>query len=178
MDVEKLKLMKVSDLESLKRRDLVLNRNQLEKNALEQSTLYDTWSSLAEELAADLKDEEDALSHIKSRIELAVRRSSKQNLMKVYKLGDAKEGAIKAIVEVNKLVVQCKERVSELKRRYGKAKGAASSFQMRQSMLKVLKDLYVANYWDKTTSSGTPLVKRRRIRKGRNDDGEFSEEFG
>lgn len=158
-----IKDKKVREIEELYRLDLRLNRNRLEVASEEQNTKFESWYSCQEDASADLEDAKHNLSLLRARVDIKIRRAPKEKLIEKYGIADLKEGAIKAFIELNPKVVEAQEKVNRLKLVVGKLKGAIESARQRKSMIAVLKDLYVSNFWDKVTKRGTPHKSRDRL---------------
>lgn len=147
----------IQELRAKWKQELLINRNRLEMASLEQATLFEKWYAAAEELEGDLRDLNRELIELKSTMNLRVRRVHP----------DYKEGAITAAIEKRKDVSKLNRKINDTKRRHGALQGAVKSAQMRKSMIQTLKDLYISNYWDKSTSKGTPIHGRRHKRTPR-----------
>ena len=140
-----------SELQDMYRPEIQLNRHRLEKESQKQASIFEKWYSALEDVEADLRDAMKDLSDIRSEVDLIV-RSRDTSL---------KEGGITSKININKKVKLRTKRVNDIKRYQSKLKGAVESAKQRKSMITVLKDLYVANYWDQATPSGTPMHGRR-----------------
>ena len=151
------------ELRAKYRSELAINRYQLEKASQEQATLFEKWHTYCEKLSAQVAAEEDSLHRLKDRESLKLRSTPEKVLQTKYGLtqGQLKEGAINSIVNLKKEVIIRTKRLLRLKERHNVLKGAVKSAQQRKSMITVLKDLYIASYWDKTTKIGTPVKQRR-----------------
>jgi hypothetical protein len=138
-------------LRDLYRHELQVNRHKLERASQQQATVFEKWYSALEDVEGDIRDLNTDLVREKARVNLLIRR----------KFPSYKEGAINAKIERHKEVIKIVDTINRLKRYQSKLKGAVEAGRQRKSMIQTLKDLYIANYWDKTTSQGTPIHGRR-----------------
>ena len=145
------------ELEDLYRSDLQVNRHRLEVASQEQSTKFEKWYAAMEDVEGDLRDATTSLGRKRTKVGLRIR--------KIFP--DDKEGSITAKIESNKEVKILNKRINQIRRYHGKLKGAVESARQRKSMISVLKDLYVSNYWDKSTKHGTPTHGRRQKKEKR-----------
>lgn len=144
------------DLAELKRMyqmDLQINRHRLEKASQNQAVKFEKWYSACEDVSADLSDEITKLNRIKGKVDLLIR--------KLYP--DLKETGISARVNLNKKVKRQEKKISMIRRYLGRMKGAVEAARQRKSMIGTLRDLYVANYWDKVEPK--PAQGRRKKKK-------------
>lgn len=147
----------LEELEEIYRDDLRFSRNQLEKASQTQHTKFEKWYSALEDIEGDIRDLESKIKRKRAEVSLLVHR----------KYSDLKVAAIAAKVDVNKDIKTMEQELNLLKRYQGKVKGAVESARQRKSMIQVLKDLYMSNYWDKTTEGGQPIHGRRHIKKSK-----------
>lgn len=136
----------VDELRDLYRQDLQLNRHKLERASAEQATLFEKWYAALEDVEADIKDAQGVLKRLRAKVNLQIR-----NLH-----SDLKEGGIAAKVEINEKVAAKSREILALERYQGRLKGAVEAARQRKSMIQILKDLYVSNYWDKAPTDGKP----------------------
>lgn len=144
------------DLAELKRMyqmDLQINRNRLEKASQNQAVKFEKWYAAMEDVSADLSDQITKLSRIKGKVDLYMR--------KLYP--DLKETGLAAKVNLNKKVRRQEKKIAMIRRYLGRMKGAVESARQRKSMIGTLRDLYVANYWDKVEAK--PARGRDKKRK-------------
>jgi hypothetical protein len=145
----------LDELEKMYREDLRVNRHKLEVASAQQATVFEKWYSASEDVEGDLRDALSEMALLRSTVGLEVRGLH----------DEWKEGAISAGIEKDERIVRLGKRINMIRRYLGKLKGATESARQRKSMIVALKDLYIANYWDKTTEAGTPLHPRRHMRK-------------
>jgi hypothetical protein len=98
----------------------------------------------------------------KKCVDLRIRGYSEAKLMKLYKISEIREASVRSLISGNKKIIEAKKGIIALERVYGKVRGAVESGRQRKSMIRILTDLYIGNYFDKTTSKGTPIYKRRK----------------
>jgi len=161
---ESLRGKTIGEVRQLYQKDLMLNRNRLEEAAQDQTTKFERWYNLMEELEADVADANLNLKRLKSNLSLKLRAKPADQLEKEYGVSDLKEGTIVAIVDSHKLVVTRQKELNKLKLIHGKLKGAVEAARQRKSMIRELTLLYNGNYWDKQTSKGTSLKEPRNFR--------------
>ncbi|MBW8001686.1 MAG: hypothetical protein FVQ80_06650 [Planctomycetes bacterium] len=158
--------MTIGEIRSAYRKDLQLNRYRLEVASEEQATKFEKWYSVTEDVAADIEDKKAYLAEVKARVEVEIRSLPKQDLEKKYHVTDLKESVVKSLVELNPTVQKVSKELRKLKLLHNKLKGAVESGRQRKSMIRVLADLYQANYWDKTKIKQTGIDSIRRDKKG------------
>jgi len=149
LHIDELRPMGVNELREAFHREVPVSRNQLEKSALRQAPMFEKWYTLAEEAAAMVRDWEDRLSRTKARAELKIRSMPANVLYKKHGLEDLKEGAIKALIELDAEVRQVKKKIRKVKRRNMILKGFIESLRHRKSMIRDLENLYSSKYWNK-----------------------------
>ena len=157
--------MPISDIQIFYRKDLQLNRYRLEIASEEQATKFEKWYSLAEDVAADIEDKKAHLAECRAKAEVRIRGLSSVELEKTYHISDLKEGMIKALIELDEQVKLISKEIRVKKLLHNKLKGAIESGRQRKSMIKVLADLYQANYWDKTKIKQAGVDRMRRDKK-------------
>lgn len=167
--------MPLNEIRTLYRKDLQLNRYKLEVASEEQATKFEKWYSLSEDVAADIEDEKSFLLSVRSKAEVKIRGLSESELEKTYHIDSLKEGTVKALIELDELVLVVSKKIRKLKLLHNKLKGAIESGRQRKSMIRVLADLYQANYWDKTKIKQTGIDSMRRDKKlGKSNEEESS----
>ena len=129
----------LEELRDMYRRDLQINRHKLEVASQNQGTKFEKWYSALEEISADLADEQIRLTRIRSKVDLMIRRVHP----------DLKETGVLSKVNLNVKVKKQNVKISRIKRYQALLKGAVEMGRQRKSMIQVLKDLYVASYFDK-----------------------------
>jgi hypothetical protein len=144
----------VDELRNLWRNEAHFSRNKLDKASFQQAGLYDKWYQALEDAEDDLAEAKLKEGRVRSKAELGIRN----------KYPNYKEGAIKAKVNINKKVIKAEGVVRKYEKYVRALKGAVAMFNMRKSMIQTLKDLYISNYWSKTSPSGTPLYERRNTK--------------
>jgi hypothetical protein len=145
----------IEDLRIMWRSDLSVNRNKLELASLEQASLFDKWYQALEDAEDDLAEAKIKEGRVRSKVELMVRS----------KYPSDKEGAIRAKVSIHKQLTKAEKKVLKINRYVRTLKGAVAAFNMRKSMIQTLKDLYISNYWNKTTKGGVPLHERKQSKR-------------
>lgn len=143
----------LSELQELYRMDLSINRHKLEVASQNQGSKFEKWYNAMEEVSADLADEVSKLGRIRGKVDLQIRRLHP----------DLKEAGIAAKVSLNKNVRKQEKKIAEIKRYFGCLKGAVEAARQRKSMIQVLKDLYVASYFDKIDPK--PATGRRKKKR-------------
>lgn len=147
----------LSELEQLYRKDLQINRHRLEYASLEQATKFERWYSALEDVEGDVADLKLQLGRARAKVDIRTRNiSTKLN-----------ESGIKSRIALDKDVNGVEKEIRLISRYASKLKGAVEAARQRKSMIVVLKDLYISNYWDKTTECGTPVHGRRSQRQTR-----------
>lgn len=144
----------IEELRAMWRNEAAFSRNKLDKASLQQSGLYDRWYQALEDAEDDLAEAKLVEMRIRSRADLEIRK----------RYPDYKESAVKSKVNINKRVVKSTKEIRHYEKYVRALKGAVAMMGMRKSMLALLKDLYVSNYWNKTTKGGTPVHQRRHTR--------------
>jgi Zn-dependent M32 family carboxypeptidase len=140
----------IPELRDIARHELQVNRYKLERAAQEQQTLFEKWYAALEEVEGDLSDLNVELVRERSRVTLIVHRRYPK-----YKVN-----ALNAKVEINKMVYKTQKLVNQVKKYRGALKGIVESARQRKSMIQALKDLYIANFWDKAPIHGRKPHKR------------------
>ncbi|MHC4644014.1 MAG: hypothetical protein ACYTBJ_00835 [Planctomycetota bacterium] len=148
-NLDELRMMTADEMRAEFYKEVPMSRNHLEKAAFRQSKFFEKWYTLCEEFAADVRDWEDRLGRVKSRAEMRIRSMPAATLERKYGLYDLKEGAIKAMLELDKEVQRTKKKIRALKRIHMMLKGFVESGRQRKSMIRELEQLYAAKYWDK-----------------------------
>ena len=157
----------IENLRVLWQQDLQLNRYKLELASQQQSSIFEKWNTLTEDVSGLLEDENRKFRKLKSKIDLNIRSCSKRVLQVKYGLSDIKESAVKSLIELDSKVIKQEKKIQFLKVLYSKLKGVLEASKQRKSNIRVLTDLYVGNYFDKVTSKGTKYGKSQG-RKGKN----------
>jgi hypothetical protein len=136
----------------------------LEVAAADQAVRFEKVYSLAEDMTGLLNDEIRSVERLRNRIELSVRHSSPGST----------EGAVKAKVASYPALEVALKRVESVRIKVLKLKGIVDAARQRKSMIRTLSDLYIANYWDKTTKLGTPVTARRPLKAPLRSELDFS----
>ena len=144
-----LKLMTQGEMRAQFYREVPMSRNHLERAAFMQAPMFQKWYDLCEEFAADARDWEDRLGRVQARVDVKLRAMSPVKLEMKYGLTDLKEGAIKALIQLDKEVMLTKKKIRMYKRTHLMLKGFVESLRHRKSMIRELEQLYAAKYWDR-----------------------------
>jgi len=150
------------------KRDVKINRFKLEEESEKQPSLYFYYANELAELKGKKDKMENKLNLILAEVELSIREKPPEKIK-------ITESVIKSLVEKNKKVIEIKKRLAEIKEEIYVYSAVVSALEQRNSQLKVLKDLFLANYFtvdnDKRTFQGSQEA-RKRLNKKHNDEEE------
>lgn len=144
--------------------DLQLNRFKLEKAAQSQSSKFERWYSLSEDLSALIKEKKRIFGKKEAILDLKIRQCTKESLQRKYGLHDLKESAIRSIIIKDSKIQKLKKNINFLETVYSKLRGVLEAARQRKSMIKILSDLYISSYWDKVDVKEPNIKKRRLLR--------------
>lgn len=150
------------NLRNLWRKDLQLNRYKLEIAGQEQSTIFEKWNNLNEDISGLLEDENRVLRKVRSTLDLQIRSCPKRVLKAKYGFPDLKESAIKSIIDLNPKVEKQEKKVIFLRTLNTKLRGVVKAAEHRRSNIRILTDLYVSSYYNCSVGRGKHSEKRRK----------------
>jgi hypothetical protein len=145
------------DLRTLAREDLKINRHKLDIASEQQCTVFEKWYSILSSVESDIRNQESLLLRERARVGLHVRRQFPEL---------SREGAITSKVSLSKSVGDLEDTLNKMKSYQFELKGIVESARQRKAMIRVLADLYIANYYDSIRPDGskTHLEGTRRKR--------------
>ena len=120
--------------------DLKINRFGLEKESSKQPSLYFYYSSELSDLRFKREKLETKLSYSMAEKELKIRENPPNNLKLT-------ESLVKALLEKDEVIHDLKNQIVEIKKDIYTLDSVVSSLEQKNSQLKVLKDLYLSNYF-------------------------------
>jgi len=140
------------------REELALNRFSLEEHAETQPQKLEKWYAALVEMKDIYYGVEQDLKSVKARLDGDIRLCESADLEDLYGIQKLTEGAITSAIERHADYLQATRLQRLAWRRREILSSAVDAFRDRSSMIKVLKDLFVSQYFDRTEG----VVSRKR----------------
>lgn len=159
------------------RKELVLDKNNLDEDAEGQHVKLEKWHSLWVEMKDVTLGIDQMVKEKAANLDGEIRSCSTEDLLDMYGIPKITESAVHGAVESHKDYIELIKLRREGVKRRDVLVGAVEAFRDRSSMVKVLKDLFVAQYFDRTRdvvkqkeekviAESVTVPKRRIMRRG------------
>ncbi len=144
--------MTKKDDENVFRESIKLSINTLDKNAIEQPSLYEDYSRKWAEAVYARDKVKEQISIIKSEIDEEIRRNPKNFGWTAEK--DVTETWLNKQIDAHEKVKEANQKLIDAQHEVNVFSSAKETLEHRKKMLEVLTDLYKGNYFTARSRSG------------------------
>ena len=145
-----------------------IDKHSLDDVCATQPQLYMEWASLLAKAIRFKKETEEEVLQLQAETNLDIRENPKYYKLMPDSKGKLMESAIKAVVLVNVEVKAAQKKALVARELADVMTAIVSSFEQRRTMIKMMGDLWIAEYYSDTeikASKQTAMVRKTRKKK-------------
>lgn len=143
--------------------DMRIDKFGLDNECAQQTSIYSKWARLSAEAGRERDYRQKELDEISADLDNAIRKDPGK-----YGIADVKENAVKAVIQNDKRVMKLKTDVIEITAYASLFKGAVNACDQKKTMLRMLGDLWLGEYYSNVEiKKGEGDERLRERMKGR-----------
>ena len=135
------------------KKDLELNKNDLEGEAARQASIFGFWAEKLADADFEYSKMKDYLNLLIAQKDIKIRTGLLPNGIKKLT-----ENIVSSLIEKDSEIIDTRKKLRELKNIVNHIKVAVDALQQKNSQIKVLKDLQCKEWW--SNKADDPIMER------------------